>query len=69
MLGYDDIAAAAAGEERDAMWRSLAEDYEVSRRVVRPRDVAARLGRGRVRPASPPGRAASTSAPRPTFSR
>lgn len=26
MLGYDDIAAAAAGEERDALWRSLAED-------------------------------------------
>lgn len=26
MLGYEDIAAAAAGEERDALWRSLAED-------------------------------------------
>lgn len=69
MLSYEDIAAAAAGEERDALWRSLAEDYELSRPVVRPRDVAVRLGRGRVRTPSLPGRAVSTSSPRPTSSR
>lgn len=59
MLSYDDIAAAAAGEERDALWRAMAEDMmaeAASRRngsgfvrAERPADVARALGRGRPR--------------------
>lgn len=59
MLSYDDIAAAAAGEERDALWRSLAEDLEAAAearrqgpgpglvRAERPADLARALGRDR----------------------
>ncbi|WP_449409676.1 hypothetical protein [Methylobacterium komagatae] len=57
MLSYDDIAAATAGEERDALWRSLAEDMEAASRArrdgpgfvraERPADVARALGRDR----------------------
>lgn len=56
MLSLDDIAAAAAGEERDALWRSLAEDMETARRgrrgpgfvrAERPADLARALGRDR----------------------
>ncbi len=62
MLGYDDVAAAAAGEERDALWRALAEDLMAEAaarrdgpgfvRAERPADVARALGRGRRRPQS-----------------
>ncbi|BAQ45875.1 hypothetical protein PUR29_10520 [Methylobacterium ajmalii] len=57
MLGYDDIAAAAAGEERDALWRSLAEEMEAAAaarrdgpgfvRASTPADLARALGRDR----------------------
>lgn len=57
MLGYDDITAAAAGEERDALMRAFAEDVaEASGRgrrgrgfvpAERPADVARALGRDR----------------------
>lgn len=57
MLSLDDIAAAAAGEERDALWRSVAEDKEqaAGRRrggrgfvqADRPADLARALGRHR----------------------
>ncbi|MET7245405.1 hypothetical protein ABZT49_18815 [Methylobacterium sp. EM32] len=57
MLGYDDIAAAAAGEERDALWRSLAEEMEAAAaarrdgpgfvRASTPADLARALGRER----------------------
>ena len=57
MLSLDDIAAAAAGEERDALWRSVAEDMEeaAGRRcggrgfvqADRPADLARALGRDR----------------------
>lgn len=76
MLRYDDIAAAAAGEERDALWRSLAEDMEEASgrgrdgpgfvRPERPADVARALGRDRFRQPALPGRAASASSPRRT---
>ena len=52
--GYDDLAFAAAGEERDAAWRSLAQDISdaaASRRdgpgvirASRPADLAKALG-------------------------
>ena len=42
MPSLDDIAAAAAGEERDALWRALAEDLtEASGRGRGPRAGAA----------------------------
>ena len=54
MLGYDDIAAAAAGEERDDLMRAFAEDVaEASGRgrgvrglvpAERPADLARALG-------------------------
>ncbi|ACK81440.1 hypothetical protein [Methylorubrum extorquens] len=56
MLSYEDVAAAAAGDERDALWRSLAEDMETARRgrggpgfvrAERPADLARALGRDR----------------------
>lgn len=57
MLSLDDIAAAAAGEEWDALWRSVAEDMEeaAGRRrggrgfvqADRPADLARALGRDR----------------------
>ncbi|GJD81457.1 MULTISPECIES: hypothetical protein [Methylobacteriaceae] len=57
MLSLDDIAAAAAGEERDALWRSVAEDMEEAAgrrrgergfvRADRPADLARALGRDR----------------------
>lgn len=60
MLSYDDVAAAAAGEERDALWRAMAEDMLAEAdarrdgpgfvRASRPADVARALGRGRRRP-------------------
>jgi len=57
MLSLDDIAAAAAGEERDALWRSMAEDLAQASgrergpagfvRAERPADLARALGRDR----------------------
>ncbi|CAO4165271.1 hypothetical protein CFFPNG_00523 [Methylorubrum aminovorans] len=57
MHGYEDVAISAAGEERDALWRALAEDLaEASGRArgpsgfvqaERPADLARALGRGR----------------------
>ncbi len=54
MLSLNDIVAAAAGEERDALWRAMAEDMETARRgregrgflpVERPADLARALDR------------------------
>ncbi|OAS23901.1 hypothetical protein [Methylobacterium platani] len=57
MPNLDDVAAAAAGEERDAMWRSLAEEMEAFAaarrdgpgfaRAATPADLAQVLGRDR----------------------
>ncbi|MGW9821967.1 hypothetical protein ACUXK4_004556 [Methylorubrum extorquens] len=57
MHGYEDIALSVAAEERDALWRALAEDVAeaTGRRrggagfvsAERPADVARALGRGR----------------------
>ena len=56
MPNLDDVAAAAAGAERDAVWRSLAEEMEAVRRdrggpgfvrAERPADLARALGRNR----------------------
>lgn len=73
MPSFDDIAIAASGGERDALWRALAEDMaEIRRggrgmiRAERPADVARALGRDRVRQPALPGRAASASSPRHT---
>lgn len=60
MLSYDDIEAAVAGEERDALYRALAEDMAMEAairrdrpgfvRAERPADLARALGRDRRRP-------------------
>lgn len=57
MHGYDDVAISPAGEERDALWRALAEDVAEAagpRRgragfvsAERPADLARALGRDR----------------------
>ncbi|AWI88361.1 hypothetical protein C0214_08950 [Methylobacterium sp. DM1] len=56
MPSLDDIVAAAAGEERDALRRAMAEDIEALRsggggpgfvRAERPADLARALGRDR----------------------
>ncbi|MEE7456769.1 hypothetical protein MPAR168_00830 [Methylorubrum populi] len=56
MLSLDDIAAAAAGDERDALRRAMADDMDVARRgrggpgflpAERPADLARALGRDR----------------------
>jgi hypothetical protein len=57
MYGYDDVAISVAAEERDALWRALAEDVAeaTGRRrggtgfvsAERPADVARALGRDR----------------------
>ncbi|BCM83618.1 hypothetical protein [Methylobacterium indicum] len=56
MPSLDDIVAAAAGEERDAFRRAMAEDLETARRsrggrgflpAERPADLARTLGRDR----------------------
>jgi hypothetical protein len=56
MPSLDDIVAAAAGEERDALRRAMAEDIEAARRgrggrgflpAERPADLARALGRDR----------------------
>ena len=50
-MGYEDVEAAAAGEERDAVLRALAEDLMDAGgrpgfvRAERPRDVARVLSR------------------------
>ncbi|WP_449410061.1 hypothetical protein [Methylobacterium komagatae] len=69
MLSYEDIAAAAAGEERDALWRAMAEDLAAEAdarrdgpgfvRAERPADVARALGRGRRRPQAGRSRSAA----------
>ena len=69
MPSWDDIAAAAAGEERDALWRSVAEDMEEASgrrrggrgfvQADRPADLARALGRDRrAQAARRPSRAA-----------
>lgn len=56
MPSWDDIAAAAAGDERDALRRAMAEDLEMAAarrggpgfvRAERPADLARALGRDR----------------------
>ncbi|KQT55427.1 hypothetical protein ASG52_24815 [Methylobacterium sp. Leaf456] len=56
MPSWDDIAAAAAGDERDALRRAMADDMDVARRgrggpgflpAERPADLARVLGRDR----------------------
>ncbi|KMO22309.1 hypothetical protein SQ03_00865 [Methylobacterium platani JCM 14648] len=56
MPSWDDIAAAAAGDERDALRRAMADDLEALRsgrggpgfvRAERPADLARALGRDR----------------------
>lgn len=56
MPSWDDIAAAAAGDERDALRRAMADDMDTARRgrggpgflpAERPADVARALGRDR----------------------
>lgn len=57
MHGYEEVAISVAGEERDALWRALAEDLaEASGRgrgpsgfvqAERPADLARTLGRDR----------------------
>lgn len=62
MLGYDDVEMAAAGEERDAILRALAEDMrDVGGRpgfvrAERPRDLARAMSK-------------ATRAPRPRRSK
>jgi hypothetical protein len=68
MPNWDDVAAAAAGDERDALRRAMAEDIEALRsgrggpgfvRAERPSDLARALGRDRR--AQAPRRAFSAS--------
>jgi hypothetical protein len=66
MPSFDDIAIAAAGDERDALWRSLEWDVAEVRRggrgmvkAERPADIARALGRDRR--AQAPKRARSAS--------
>lgn len=69
MLSYEEIAAAAAGEERDALYRALAEDMMAEAaarrdgpgfvRAERPADVARALGGGRRMPQAGRSRSAA----------
>lgn len=56
MPSWEDIAAAAAGDERDALRRAMADDMDTARRgrggpgfvrAERPTDLARALGRDR----------------------
>ncbi|KQP91343.1 hypothetical protein ASF60_18030 [Methylobacterium sp. Leaf113] len=66
MLSYEDLRNATAGDERDALWRSLEQDVAEIRRggrgmiqAERPADLARALGRDRR--AQDPRRARSAS--------
>lgn len=53
-MGYEDVKMAAAGDERDAVLRAMAEDLmDACRpgfvRADRPRDLTRAMGRGRRR--------------------